>query len=101
VSVRREARHDLARTAEGPHGHAATDDLTECRQIGNDAGELGDTAPRQPEPGDDFVENQQGAVLLGNLAQGLKEFFSLQQQAVIRGHRLDDDGGDARTFFCE
>ena len=36
-----------------------------------------------------------------SVAQRLQELGPLQQQAVVRGHGLDDDGGDAVALGCE
>ena len=46
--------------------------------------------------GDDLVENQQNAVLLGDLAQPLEIALRRRQHAGRSRHRLDDHGGDGR-----
>src|SRR6185312_1167367 len=45
ITVRGQARPDLARTTESTHRHTAANDLTEGRQIGNDPRQLGNAAP--------------------------------------------------------
>ena len=46
------------------------------------------------ETGDDFVENEQDAVLGAQLAQPFEVAFGRDQHAGRAGHRFDDDGGD-------
>jgi hypothetical protein len=48
------------------------------------------------EAGDDFVEDQQDAVLGANLAQALQVALGRDQHAGRSRHRFDDDGGDGR-----
>ena len=62
---------------------------------------LSGTAARQAKSGDHLVEDQERAVLAGELTQREQEFAPLRQQAVIGGHRLDDDGGDACAFALQ
>ena len=101
VAIRREMLHDLARAAKAADGHAAADHFAECGQIGQDAGQLRDAAARQAEAGDHFIEYQQCAVLARDVAQRLQILLPLQQQAVVRRHRLDDHRRDARAFARE
>ena len=49
-----------------------------------------------PEPGDDFVKNQQNAVGVANLAQALQIALGRDQHAGGTSHRLDDDSGNRR-----
>ena len=46
------------------------------------------------EAGDDFVENQQNAVLVADRAQPLQIALRRQQHACRGGDRLDNHGGD-------
>ena len=54
----------------------------------------GERVAETAEAGDDFVEDQQDAVLLGDLAQPLEIALRRRQHAGRSGHRLDDHGGD-------
>ena len=46
------------------------------------------------EAGDDFIEDQQDAVLVAQLAQTFQITLGRDQHAGGAGHRFDDDGGD-------
>ncbi len=101
IAVRGEARHDAPLAAESPDRHAAADHLAEGREIGADAEELGGAAPRQTEPRDHLVEDEERAVRARRAPQSLEELAPLRQQPVIGGHRLDDHRGDPRALGLE
>src|SRR5439155_10188243 len=54
----------------------------------------GETEPAKA--GDDLVEDQENAVLLGDLAQPLEIALRRRQYAGRSGHRFDDHGGNGR-----
>ena len=93
--------HVLALAAEGAHGQAAADDLAEGGQVGIDAEAGLGAAEGGAEAGDDFVEDEQGAVLAGDLAQAFEEAGLGQDEAHVGGHGFDDDGGDAFAMLAE
>ena len=64
---------------------------------GDDAVALGGEGMAEPaEAGDDFVEDQQDAVLVADRAQALQIALGRRQHAGRARHRLDDHGGDGR-----
>jgi hypothetical protein len=66
-------RHDVGPAAVGAHGQAAADHLAHGGEVGGDA-ELGlGAAVADAEAGHHLVEHQQGAVLLGELADAFEE----------------------------
>eukprot|EP01022_Parablepharisma_sp_SALTPOND_P021543 TRINITY_DN427_c0_g3_i1.p1 TRINITY_DN427_c0_g3~~TRINITY_DN427_c0_g3_i1.p1 ORF type:complete len:877 (-),score=398.28 TRINITY_DN427_c0_g3_i1:14792-17422(-) len=54
----------------------------------------GEGRSQAAETGDDFIEDQQDAMLGTQLAQALQVTLGRHQHAGGTGHRLDDDGGD-------
>ena len=73
------------------------DALRERDHVRHDAVALGGEAVAEPaEARDDLVEDQQDAVLRGDLAQPLEVALGRRQAASRTGHRLDDDGRDGR-----
>jgi hypothetical protein len=86
--------HDLAATAVRPHRKAAPDHLAECRQVGRDAVERLRSARMHAEPGHHLVEDEQGSVLVGDLAQPLEKTRLGKNEAHVPGDRLDDHRRD-------
>ena len=83
------------------HQHAAHrrcaigDALGEGQHVRQHAVAFGGEGEAEPAvAGDDLVEDQQDAVLLGDLAQPLEIALRRRQHAGRSGHRLDDHGGD-------
>ena len=83
------------------HQHAAHrrrtigDALGEGQHVRQHAVTLGGKGKAEPAvAGDDLVEDQQDAVLLGDLAQPLQIALRRRQHAGRSRHRLDDHGGD-------
>ena len=83
------------------HQHAAHrsgavgDALGEGQHVGHHAITFGGKGEAEPaKAGDDLVEDQEDAVLLGDLAQPLEIAFRRRQYACRSRHRLDDHGGD-------
>ena len=91
---RREQIHDVRAPAERAHRQAAADDFAEARQIRRDAEPFLRAARRQAETGHHFVENQQRAVRLRDLAQKFQIARFGQIKSGVARHRLDDDAGD-------
>ncbi len=88
------------------HEHAAHRDggvgdaLGDGHQVGDHAELLGgERGTEAPEAGDDFVEDQQDAVLGADLAQALEIALRRRQVAGRTGAGLDDDGGDVRRVM--
>ena len=83
------------------HDHAAHrrrtigDALGEGEHVRQHAVTLGGEGKAEPAiAGDDFVEDQQNAVLLGDLAQPLEVALRRRQHAGRSRHRFHDHGGD-------
>jgi len=83
------------------HQHAAHrcgtvgDALGEGQHVRHHAVAFGGKGKAKPaKTGDDLVEDQEDAVLLGDLAQPLEIALRRRQHAGRSGHRLDDHGGD-------
>ena len=87
---------NLAAGEHRAHRHGAVGDaLGRRHQIGRDAEIIGGERRAEPaEAGDDFVEDQEDAVLVAQLAQPLQIALRRRQHAGRAGDRLDDDGGD-------
>jgi hypothetical protein len=66
-------------------------------EVGCNAKSLGSKGRSQSsEAGDDLIEDQQDAVLAGDLAQPLEIALGRRQYAAGTSHRFDDDGCDGR-----
>jgi hypothetical protein len=80
------------------HGNGAVaHPLRAGDEVGCNAQRLGGKGRSQPsESGDDLIEEQQDAVLAGDLAQSLEIALRRRQHAAGAGHRFDDDGYDGR-----
>ena len=70
---RRDEVHQVGPAAVCTDRHPAADDLAERRQVGRDAEPRLRPAEPEPEAGDDLVEDEQGAVGAGRLAEVLEE----------------------------
>ena len=57
------------------------------------------TVAETAEAGDDFIEDQQYAVLVADLAQALQIALGRQHHPGGAGHRFDDHGGDRRGIM--
>ena len=80
------------------HRHGAGGDaLGEGDEVGRDAVAFGGKRiAHAAEAGDHFVEDQEDAVLVADLAQPLEVALRRRQHAGRGRQRLDDDGGDGR-----
>src|SRR5690606_4164827 len=89
---------DIAPDGHGSCGHGGiADALGQGDQVGRDTKAFAGRAGTQStKAGDDFVENQQDAVLFGNGTQFFQIAFGWNQDAGGAGHGFDDDGGDRR-----
>lgn len=83
--------HDIGSTSEGCGRESATYYLSNCSHIRSDAESLLGTAIRETETGDDFIEDQGGAMLLGYLAGCLDKLAGRRHYAHVAGYRFDDE----------
>ena len=88
-----EVFHDLPAAAEGADGEAAPDDLPQAGKIGGDAGQGLPAAVGDAESGDHLVEDQEDAVLAGDLPQRFEESRPGGDHPHVAGDRFDDDAG--------
>ena len=86
--------HDFGAAAEGADGEATADDFAEEGEVGMDAGEFLDAAEGEAEAGHDFVEDEEGAVGVGEVAELLEESGCGEDEAGVGGVGFEDDGGD-------
>mmetsp|Transcript_10241 Transcript_10241/g.17627 ORF Transcript_10241/g.17627 Transcript_10241/m.17627 type:complete len:515 (-) Transcript_10241:180-1724(-) len=84
--------HDVLAAAVGADGEAAADDLAHGGHVGGDAEVALRAAVRDAEAGHHLVEDQQRAVLGGQLAQALQELLGGGDEARVAHHGLQDDG---------
>ncbi len=90
---------DVLAHDDAAHRHrAGSDALGEGDHVGDDAVALGGEGEAEAaEAGDDFVEDQQDAVLVADRAQLLQIALRRRQHAGRARHRLDDHRGDGRS----
>ena len=86
--------HDLPGAADGGHGHAAAERLGQGDQVGLDAFGPGDAAGADGEAGLDFVEGEQGSVLVQEVLQRGEVARLRLDDAGVHHHRLQDQAGD-------
>jgi hypothetical protein len=94
---RRDPLHDVAASAVRADRQTAADDLAERGQVGRNAEALLRAAIRQPKAGHDFVEHQQRAVRLGQLARKLQKSGRGRHRAHVADDRLEDQRRDPRA----
>ena len=90
-TLRSQDAHDIGSTSEGCGRESATNYLSYGSHIRSDAESLLSTAIRETETGDDFIEDQDGAMLLGNLAGCLDKLTGWRNHAHVAGYRFDDE----------
>lgn len=90
-TLRSQDAHDIGSTSEGCGRESATYDLSNGGHIRSDAESLLGTAIRETETGDDFIEYQDGAMLLGYLAGCLDKFTGWRNHTHVAGYRFDDE----------
>lgn len=81
-SCRGDHRHDVLPTTVGPHRQPAADHLAHRGDVGGDPEVALGTAVRNAEAGHHLIEDQQGTVLGGQLAQANKELLGGGDEAV-------------------
>ena len=91
---RREQVHDFRGTGDRAHRHPAADYFPEHDEVRRDAHALGNRAEAEPEPGYNFVTNQQRAVGVRDFGERLERAWVRIDDAHVGGDRLDDHGGD-------
>ena len=77
-----------------PDGQSAAHNLPQRHQVGIECVELAGAAERDAEAGHDFVDDQQRAVMRGELAQSCEISLRRNDAAGVSHDGLDDDGGD-------
>ena len=83
--------HDIGSTSEGCGRESATNYLSNGGHIRRDAESLLGTAIRETEPGDNFIEYQDGAMLPGYLAGCLDKLTGWRNYTHVAGYRFDDE----------
>ena len=91
--------HQVGAATVGAHRQPAAQHFSQRGQVGAHTEALLRAAVGEAETGDDFIEEQQGAVLLRDLAQTFQKTFLRQDAAHVADHRLDDDGGDFASLL--
>ena len=91
VAGGRDPLHQLAPPAVGRRGQPAADHLAHDRQVRDHAAALLRPARRDAEAGDDLVEDQQRAGVVGALAQQLQEAGLRGDEPHVRRVGLGDD----------
>jgi len=86
--------HDVGAAAEGSDGEASADDLAHGGEVGGEGFEFLDAALGEAEAGHDLVEDEEGAVFGGEVAEELEVSGLGEDEAGVGGVGLDDDGGD-------
>ena len=86
--------HQLSPPGDDGDRHPVGDRLPHRRQIGRDAEQLLRAAGREPEPGDDLVEDQHDPVSVTELPTALEEARLGEDHAGVDEDRLDDQRGD-------
>jgi hypothetical protein len=94
LACRGDMTHDVAGAAIGPHGQPAADNLAERGDVGNAVVKLLRAAGGEPEPGDDFVENEKRAASFRDVAQALQKSRLWRNNAHVAGHWFDNDSSD-------
>ena len=97
----RDEFHVTALAAKGTHGQTAANDLAKGGEVGIYAEAGLRAAKGRAKAGDDFVKNEQAAVLVADGAQAFKKAGLGQHKAHVGGHRLHNDGGDARAMLLK
>ena len=83
--------HDVGSTSEGCGRESATNYLSNGSHIRRDVESLLGTAIRETETGDDFIEDQDGAMLPGYLAGCLDKLTGWRNYTHVAGYRFDDE----------
>ena len=93
--------HDFPAAAVGTNGKTAADHLAHGCEVGGDA-EMGlGSAVADAESGHHFVEDQEGAVLLGDLPKTFQESGLGGDEASVTHDRFENHPGDCVGIFRE
>mmetsp|Transcript_53023 Transcript_53023/g.113838 ORF Transcript_53023/g.113838 Transcript_53023/m.113838 type:complete len:245 (+) Transcript_53023:188-922(+) len=84
--------HDVLAPAVGANWKAAPDHLPHGGHVRSHAEVLLRPTVGDTKPGHDFIEDEEGAVLGGELAQTLEEFLRGRNEARVPHHGLEDHG---------
>ena len=93
--------HDIGSTSEGCGRESATNNLSYGGHIRSDAESLLGTAIRKTEAGDDFIEDQDGAMLPGYLAGCLDKLTGWRNYTHVAGYRFDDERSHLVAILSE
>ena len=91
---RGEILHDVGSSAEGSAGQTAADDLAEGGEVGLDGVDLLGATEGETEAGHDLVEDQESAVLGGEVAEALEVARVGGDGSGVADDWLHDDAGD-------
>src|SRR5581483_9448366 len=78
----------------GADGQSAANDFSQRREVRADAEQLLRAAQGEAEAGHYFIEDEQGAVMRGDLAQELQVAGPGRHASHVADNRLDDHAGD-------
>jgi hypothetical protein len=90
----------LGAAAVGRDGQAAADNFAERGEVGFDVEKLLRRSVVQTKAGDDFVDDQQRAILFRDLAQPREKTRCRRNDTHVGGDRLNDDGSNFVFFLC-
>ena len=93
--------HELPAAGECAQRQAASDRLRIRRKVRHDPIPLLGAAQRQSEAGDHLVENEQGAVAGGDVAEKLEEAGFGGDAAAVAKQRFANDCGDFAALISE
>lgn len=87
--------HDAGATDAGGDGEAAAEGFAEANEVGVNVLRLvGEKRARAEEARENFIENENHAVLVAPAAEGREKFGRWDDDAAAALDRLDEDGGD-------
>src|SRR5882672_11806554 len=93
--------HQVAAACECADGKATADHLAVSYEVGFHAESLSHATQRDAKAADDFIEDDQRAVRVGEFHEFLEELRTLRQQAKVCGQGLDDHSSDAAAVASE
>mmetsp|Transcript_7468 Transcript_7468/g.18103 ORF Transcript_7468/g.18103 Transcript_7468/m.18103 type:complete len:525 (+) Transcript_7468:23-1597(+) len=93
--------HDLLLAAIGADGEPPPDDLAHGGDVRGDAKVLLGAAVGDPEARHDLVEDEDGPVVVAELAEALEKLLGGDDEAGVSDDWLEDDGGDLALVLLE
>ena len=93
--------HDIRAAADRAARQAPTDRLGQRNQVGRDPEPFGGAPGRDGHPGLDFIEDEECAVLVGEVAHAGQVAIFRQHDPDVHHHRLDDDRRDLATMLVQ